>query len=357
MSATPTPLPYRDPAKSADERTADLLARMTLEEKVAQMLCVWQKKPAMLVDDQGRFDAAKARAALRPRPRPRAGRPAERRGRRPGRARDGGADQRHPAVLRRGVPPRHSGHLPRGVPARPRRAGGHELPAADRPGRDVRSGAGRAALRDDGGRGARARHAPGAHAGGGRGARSALGPRRGDLRRRPVSGGAAWASRRSAASRATRPSRDKRRVIATLKHFAAHGQPESGTNCAPVNVSMRVLREMFLSTFKAAVLEGGALSVMASYNEIDGVPSHANRWLLDDVLRGEWGFHGFVVSDYFAIRELHERRRTRPATTWLATAGRPQSWPSAPAWTSSCPTRTAIRISSSSSARASSPSR
>jgi beta-glucosidase len=59
--------------------------------------------------------------------------------------------------------------------------------------------------------------------------------------------------------------------------------------------------------FQAAVREAGALSVMASYNEIDGVPSHANRWLLRDVLRGEWGFQGTVVSDYYAIRELHER--------------------------------------------------
>src|SRR5262245_58859951 len=100
---------------------------------------------------------------------------------------------------------------------------------------------------------------------------------------------------------------DRRHVIATLKHFAAHGQPESGINCAPANVSLRILREVFLSTFKAAILEGGALSVMASYNEVDGVPSHANRWLLEDVLRHEWGFQGFVVSDYFAIRELAER--------------------------------------------------
>ena len=70
---------------------------------------------------------------------------------------------------------------------------------------------------------------------------------------------------------------------------------------------MRVLRETFLCTFEAAIREGGALSVMASYNEIDGVPSHANRWLLEDVLRGEWGFRGTVVSDYYAIRELDER--------------------------------------------------
>jgi len=101
--------------------------------------------------------------------------------------------------------------------------------------------------------------------------------------------------------------RDKKHIIATLKHFAAHGQPESGNNCAPVNISERVLRETFLSTFKAAIEQGGALSVMASYNEIDGVPSHASRWLLREVLRDEWKFRGFVVSDYFAIRELAER--------------------------------------------------
>ncbi len=101
--------------------------------------------------------------------------------------------------------------------------------------------------------------------------------------------------------------KDKKRVIATLKHFAAHGQPESGTNCAPANVSERVLRETFLYPFKEALEKGGAISVMASYNEIDGVPSHANKWLLRDVLRKEWGFKGFVVSDYYAIWELHDR--------------------------------------------------
>ncbi|HMB92226.1 MAG TPA: glycoside hydrolase family 3 protein, partial [Rhodothermales bacterium] len=103
---------------------------------------------------------------------------------------------------------------------------------------------------------------------------------------------------------------DKKRVIATLKHFAAHGQPESGMNCAPVNISERELREVFLMPFLEALREGGAISVMASYNEIDGVPSHASRWLLRDVLRDEWGFEGFVVSDYYAIWELHDRPDT-----------------------------------------------
>jgi beta-glucosidase len=84
---------------------------------------------------------------------------------------------------------------------------------------------------------------------------------------------------------------------------------------------MRVLRETFLSPFKAAVQESGALSVMPSYNEIDGVPSHANRWLVEEVLRGEWGFTGFTVSVYFAIRELHETR-TGATSHYVARDGR-----------------------------------
>jgi beta-glucosidase len=104
--------------------------------------------------------------------------------------------------------------------------------------------------------------------------------------------------------------KNRKRVIATLKHFAAHGQPESGMNCGPVSVSERVLRETFLHPFKDAIQKAGAISVMASYNEIDGVPSHASKWLLRQLLRKEWGFKGFVVSDYFAIWELSDRPDT-----------------------------------------------
>ena len=104
--------------------------------------------------------------------------------------------------------------------------------------------------------------------------------------------------------------RDRRHLIATLKHFAAHGQPEGGQNCGPVNVSERELREVFLMPFQRAVQEAGCGSIMASYNEIDGVPSHANPWLLRTVLRDEWGFRGFVVSDYYALWELHHRPDT-----------------------------------------------
>lgn len=102
---------------------------------------------------------------------------------------------------------------------------------------------------------------------------------------------------------------DKDHLIATLKHFAAHGQPESGNNGAPVNVSERILREIFLYPFKVAVEEGKVNSIMASYNEIDGIPSHANRWLLQDILRKEWGFSGTIVSDYYGIKEMISRHK------------------------------------------------
>ena len=97
------------------------------------------------------------------------------------------------------------------------------------------------------------------------------------------------------------------RVIATLKHMTGHGQPESGMNIAPASLGERTLRDMFLVPFEAAVREAGALSVMPSYNEIDGIPSHANRWMLHDVLRGEWKFDGTIVSDWSAIQDLVTR--------------------------------------------------
>ena len=97
---------------------------------------------------------------------------------------------------------------------------------------------------------------------------------------------------------------DKTHVMATAKHFAVHGQPEAGTNVAPGNYSERVVREYFLKPFEVAVKEGHVRTVMPSYNEIDGIPSHSNKHLLNDILRGEWGFQGLVVSDYFGITEL-----------------------------------------------------
>jgi beta-glucosidase len=101
--------------------------------------------------------------------------------------------------------------------------------------------------------------------------------------------------------------KNKDHIVATLKHFAAHGQPENGTNTGPANFSERILREVHFYPFKEIIQKAGALSIMTTYHEIDGVPINANHWLVTGILREEWGFRGFVVSDYFAIREMHER--------------------------------------------------
>jgi beta-glucosidase len=97
---------------------------------------------------------------------------------------------------------------------------------------------------------------------------------------------------------------DRHHILATAKHFAVHGEPEGGTNTAPGNYSERVIRESFLAPFRAAVQEAQVGSVMASYNEIDGIPSHVNSWLLDKVLRQEWGFRGYVTSDGGGLQML-----------------------------------------------------
>jgi beta-glucosidase len=94
------------------------------------------------------------------------------------------------------------------------------------------------------------------------------------------------------------------KVFATLKHMTGHGQPEAGANVAPAPFGERELREFFFPPFEQVVTRTGIDAVMASYNEIDGIPSHSNEWLLNDVLRGEWGFRGAVVSDYYAIEDL-----------------------------------------------------
>ncbi|MDG2529440.1 glycoside hydrolase family 3 N-terminal domain-containing protein [Caulobacter endophyticus] len=99
------------------------------------------------------------------------------------------------------------------------------------------------------------------------------------------------------------------KVFVTLKHMTGHGQPENGTNVGPAQIAERTLRENFFPPFERAVKELPVRSVMPSYNEIDGVPSHANRWLLTDILRGEWGFQGATMSDYFAIKEIITRHK------------------------------------------------
>lgn len=296
---------FRDSSRPIQERVSDLLSRMTLPEKAAQMVCMWNLKKETLVDEDGRFDAAKAAKhhgtghGLG-----QVGRPGD----------FGGIGPRETAELtnaiqryfiensRLGIPVVFHdeclhGHVGINSISFPQPIG---LAAMFNP--DL----------------VRRLYAMTAHEARVRGVHQALTPVV-DVARDPRWGRVEetfgedpyLVSRLGIAAvegfQGDATFADKRHVIATLKHFAAHGQPESGNNCAPVNVSERILREVFLYSFEVAVREAGAMSVMASYNEIDGVPSHANRWLLRDVLRGEWGFTGTVVSDYYAIRELAER--------------------------------------------------
>jgi beta-glucosidase len=300
---------YKNPSLPAARRVKDLMSRMTLEEKAAQMLCIWQKKPETLVDAEGNFDERKAKAAFK-----------DRRGLgQVGRPSDAGKGKnaRDMAVLTNAIQKFFLENSRLGIPVMFHEECLHGHAAVDGTSfpQPIALGAtfnpdlveqlytmtaAEARLRGT-------HHAltpvvdVAREPRWGRveetcGEAPSLVPRLGIAAVRGFQGDASFS--------------DKRRVIATLKHFVGHGQPESGMNCAPANVSLRVLRETFLYTFREALRESGAISIMASYNEIDGIPSHANKWLLRDVLRKEWGFKGFVVSDYFAIWELGYRPDT-----------------------------------------------
>ena len=312
----PNVLPYRDATLPVEQRVADLLARMTLEEKAAQMMCVWQQKADTLVDANGGFDLAKARRAF-----------AHGNGiGQVGRPSDAGSSGHEPE---KGRNPRAMAELTNAIQKffieesrlripvifHEECLHGHAaVGATSFPQPIGLAGTFNPALVES-------LYAMTAEEARVRGTHQALTPVV------DVARDARWGrveetfgedpylvSRMGVAAvrgfQGDRSFTDKTRVIATLKHFVAHGQPESGQNCAPANVSMRELREVFLRPFHAAIRDAGAISVMPSYNEVDGIPSHANRWLLRDVLRSEWGFDGFAISDYYAIWELGYRPDT-----------------------------------------------
>lgn len=297
---------YLNPSLPPERRTRDLLSRMTVKEKVAQMLCVWEQKSTTLVDEQGNFDPEKAKKHFKDRlGLGQVGRPSDA---------GGGRNARQNAELTNAIQKFFIENSRLGIPVVFHEECLHGQAAPDATSFPQPIGLA-ATFNPELVQKVFEATAAEARA---RGTHQALTPVV-DVAREPrwgrveetygedpylvsCMGIAAVRGFQGDAS-----FKDKKHVIATLKHFAAHGQPESGTNCAPVNVSERILREVFLAPFKQAIRKGGAISVMASYNEIDGIPSHANRWLLRDVLRKEWGFKGYVVSDYFAIRELNER--------------------------------------------------
>ncbi len=98
-------------------------------------------------------------------------------------------------------------------------------------------------------------------------------------------------------------------VAATLKHFTGHGQSEGGNNQAPADFPERVLRSFHMEPFRLAINRVNPAGIMPAYVEIDGVPAHANNWLLKDVLRKEWNYKGVLVSDWWAIDQLWNKHR------------------------------------------------
>ena len=99
-------------------------------------------------------------------------------------------------------------------------------------------------------------------------------------------------------------------VLACIKHLIAGSQSINGGNATPTDVSERTLHEVFLPPYELSVRKGGAGSAMMAHNDINGVPCHSNKWLMEDVLRKEYGFDGFIVSDWMDIERLHNRQFT-----------------------------------------------
>jgi len=298
-------LPYQDPKLPVEQRVTDLLKRMTLEEKIAQLEGSWQNRDnvkdpqALFVDEKGNFLPAQASRLLK-NGLGEMSRPSEKRGPREMADFTNTLQKWMKENTRLGIPILFHEECLHGHAA-PR---GTSFPQAIA----LASTWDPVLVRD-----VFAATAAEVRA---RGAQQCLAPVL-DLARDPRWGRTEetygedpyLVSRIGVAAiegfQGAGPFIDKTHVVATAKHFAVHGQPEGGTNVAPGNYSERVIREYFLKPFKAAVEEGGVQSVMPSYNEIDGVPSHGNKHLLDDVLRREWGFPGVVVSDYFAIADLN----------------------------------------------------
>ena len=143
VNKAPTPAAYKNAKLPAEKRIKDLLSSMTLEEKAAQMMCIWQEKAQKLVDADGNFDLEKAKAAFKNGTASARSADPAMPARRQECAPDGRAHQRHPELLPGKQPPRHSCHLSRRMPARPRCHRRHQLSAADRARRHVQPGSGR----------------------------------------------------------------------------------------------------------------------------------------------------------------------------------------------------------------------
>ena len=319
-SAQPAAPIYKDPRQPVERRVEDLLSRMTLDEKVAQLETIWEQKAKVQTAD-GQFDPAKASAAF---PNGIGGfaRPSDYRGVSQSNGAAGAAGEtvnrdtrqtaeyvnaaQHWAVeqTRLGIPilmheESLHGYVARGATSFPQAIG---LASTWDP--ELITRVFSVAAREMRARGAVLALAPVVDV--------AKDPRWGRIEETYgedpyLASQIGLAAIRGFQGPTFPLPADK--IMVTLKHFTGHGTPESGTNVGPAHVGTRELRTDFFPPFERAVKTYPVQSVMASYNEIDGVPSHANGWLLGQVLRGEWKYGGAVVSDYYGIKELVSRHK------------------------------------------------
>ncbi len=321
-SAAQSPLSamlYKDPRQPAERRVEDLISRMTLDEKIAQLLTIWDQK-AKVQTAEGHFSPEKASQAF---PNGIGGfaRPSDKHGVEPSNGAAGAApginrDARdtadyinaaqHWAVerTRLGIPILMHEEALHGYVARGATSFPQAIALASTWDPDLVTQVFSVAAREMRARGAFLALAPVVDV--------AKDPRWGRIEETYgedpyLVGQIGLAALRGFQGPTLPLPSDK--VLATLKHFTGHGAPESGTNVGPAHVGERELRTDFFPPFERAIHAYPVQSVMASYNEIDGVPSHANGWLLNRVLRGEWGYQGAVVSDYYGIRELVTRHK------------------------------------------------
>nr|AGU10570.1 Glycosyl hydrolase family 3 N terminal domain [uncultured organism] len=318
MALAAASAPYKDPSLAVDKRVDDLLGRMTLEEKIAQMQCSWQSKTE-IQEAKGEFSAAKAQKAW-PHGLGMIGRPSDRQLGQAAGAGDTGATANRNALetatytnavqkwaveqTRLGIPLFMHEEALHGYVARDATSFPQAIGIASSFDTELTTRIFSVAAREMRARGANLALAPVVDV--------AREPRWGRIEETYGEDPYLCGEIGKAAIigfAGTDPKLAKDKVLVTLKHMTGHGQPESGTNIGPAEVSERTLREEFFPPFEKAIKETNVGCVMPSYNEIGGVPSHANHWLLHKVLREEWGFKGITVSDYFGINELITRHK------------------------------------------------
>jgi beta-glucosidase len=293
---------YQNPALPTARRVDDLLARMTLEEKVAQMMCLWSAK-RQITDAKGQFDPARApqwfRVGIG-----RIERPSDGHGARAQAEFTNAVQKWVKDNTRLGIPVIFHDEALHGLQGSEATSFPQAIALASTWNPDLVERAFAAVAEEVRARGTQQVLAPVVDV--------ARDPRWGRFEETYGEDPYLVARMGLAAVRGFQgggPKIAPRRVIATLKHMSGHGQPESGTNVGPASLGERTLRDFFFPPFELAVKEGHAHSLMPSYNEIDGIPSHVNRWMLRDVLRKEWGFDGTIVSDWQAISQLASRHR------------------------------------------------